>query len=50
MVQAIAGAGEVVIIPGDWHLLGKSDDVLTDRLDEWLPGVLGVAADVGEVE
>ncbi|MDX2381153.1 MAG: dienelactone hydrolase family protein [Acidimicrobiia bacterium] len=49
-VQAIAGAGEVVIIPGDGHLLGKSDDVLTDRLDEWLPGVLGVAADTGEVE
>ena len=42
MVRAIAGAGEVVVIPGDGHLLGKSDEPLTERLDEWLPGVLDV--------
>jgi fermentation-respiration switch protein FrsA (DUF1100 family) len=44
VVQAIAGSGEVVIIPGDGHLLGKSDDFLAERLDEWLPDVLGVDA------
>lgn len=44
MVQALAGSGEVVIIPGDGHLLGKSDALLTERLDEWLPEVLGVDA------
>lgn len=43
MVQAIAGSGDVVILPGDGHLLGKSDDVILERLDEWLPEVLGAA-------
>jgi hypothetical protein len=43
MVQAIAGSGEVVILPGDGHLLGRSDDAITERLDEWLPAVLAVA-------
>ena len=41
-VQAIAGHGEVVILPGDSHLLAKSDDVMTERLDDWLPEVLGL--------
>jgi hypothetical protein len=43
----MAGAGEVVILPGDGHLLAKSDDAITDRLDEWLPDVLGVPAPAG---
>jgi pimeloyl-ACP methyl ester carboxylesterase len=43
MVQAIAGSGEVVMLPGDGHLLAKSDDVITERLDAWLPPVLGLA-------
>lgn len=43
IVQAIAGAGEVVMLPGDGHLLAKSDDVLDERLDEWLPPVLGIS-------
>lgn len=42
MVRAIAGVGDVEIIPGDGHLLAKSDDLIADRLDEWLPEVLGV--------
>jgi pimeloyl-ACP methyl ester carboxylesterase len=42
MVQAIAGGGEVVMLPGDGHLMAKSDDVLDERLDEWLPQVLGI--------
>jgi hypothetical protein len=40
VVAAIAGHGEVVMLPGDGHLLGKSDDAITERLDDWLPAVL----------
>lgn len=43
MVQAIAGGGDLEILPGDGHLLAKSDDVLLERLDGWLPEVLAVA-------
>ena len=42
VVAAIAGHGEVVILPGDGHLLGRSDEAISERLDEWLPAVLGV--------
>ena len=42
MVRSLAGAGDVVLLPGDGHLLAKSHDVLVERLDEWLPGVLGL--------
>lgn len=37
MVQSLAGSGEVVMLPGDGHLLAKSEAAITDRLDEWLP-------------
>jgi hypothetical protein len=40
VVAAIAGHGEVEILPGDGHLLAKSDDVIVERLDTWLPEVL----------
>ena len=40
MVRAIAGSGEVVRLPGDGHLLAKSDSVIRERLDEWLPSLL----------
>lgn len=43
MVQAIAGGGEVVMLPGDGHLLAKSDDAIIERLDSWLPEVLGLS-------
>ena len=39
MVQAIAGSGEVVILPGDGHVLARSDAAITERLEEWLPPV-----------
>jgi len=39
VVAAIAGHGEVVMLPGDGHLLAKSDDIIVERLDEWLAGV-----------
>ena len=40
VVAAIAGHGEVVVLAGDGHLLGRSDDEITERLDAWLPPVL----------
>jgi predicted alpha/beta hydrolase family esterase len=43
VVAAIAGHGDVEILPGDGHLLAKSDDIIVDRLDAWLPAVLGLA-------
>lgn len=42
MVRMIAGSGELVILPNDGHLLGRSDDVMVERLEEWLPPVLGL--------
>lgn len=42
VVAAIAGHGEVVMLPGDGHLLAASDDAIVDRLDVWLPPVLGL--------
>lgn len=40
MVRALAGAGEVVVIPGDGHLLAKSDEVIWEHLEAWLPPIL----------
>ncbi len=42
VVRAIAGHGELVVLPGDGHLLAKSGPILWERLFEWLPDVLGV--------
>ncbi|HEU4841013.1 MAG TPA: dienelactone hydrolase family protein [Ilumatobacteraceae bacterium] len=44
VVRMLAGAGEVVRLPGDGHLLAKSGDVLWERLEDWLPEPLGLAA------
>jgi predicted esterase len=40
VVQAIAGGGELVRLPDDGHLLARSGEVMWERLQEWLPGVL----------
>jgi hypothetical protein len=40
MVRMIAGAGEVVRLPNDGHLLAKSGEAMWERLEAWLPGVL----------
>ncbi len=40
VVAAIAGHGEVVELPGDGHLLAKSDDIIVEHLDTWLPATL----------
>jgi fermentation-respiration switch protein FrsA (DUF1100 family) len=37
MVRMIAGHGDVVRLPGDGHLLAKSDTIIWERLEEWLP-------------
>ena len=37
MVRTIAGCGEVIRLPGDGHLLARSDAVIRERLEEWLP-------------
>jgi predicted alpha/beta hydrolase family esterase len=37
IVRDIAGCGELVVLPGDGHLLAKSGDVLWEKLLEWLP-------------
>ena len=42
VVAAMAGRGDVVVCEGDGHLLAQSGQLLTARLDEWLPDVLGV--------
>lgn len=42
MVQALAGNGEVVTLPGDGHLLAHSDDAIISRLDAWLPAALEI--------
>lgn len=41
MVQMIAGSGDLVVCEGDGHLLGRSDELIVGRLDEWLPAALG---------
>ena len=37
IVRDIAGTGEVVVLPGDGHLLARSGDVLAKRLLTWIP-------------
>jgi predicted alpha/beta hydrolase family esterase len=45
VVAAIAGHGEVELIPGDGHLLARSDDLIVERLDTWLPATLQLSAE-----
>jgi pimeloyl-ACP methyl ester carboxylesterase len=40
MVQMIAGSGELVRLPGDGHLLAKSDAAIWDRLESFLPALV----------
>ena len=44
IVRDMAGSGELVVLPGDGHLLAKSGDILRERLLEWLPEVLSPTA------
>jgi hypothetical protein len=45
MVRMIAGSGELVRLPGDGHLLAKSDAAIWERLEQWLPPLVLSAAD-----
>lgn len=36
MVRMIAGTGELVRLPGDGHMLAKSDEIIWERLEVWL--------------
>jgi hypothetical protein len=40
IVREIAGWGEVVVLPGDGHLLAKSGAAMAERLLEWIPATL----------
>lgn len=46
MVRMIAGSGELVRLPGDGHLLARSEAVMWERLEEWLPPILGTAPNI----
>jgi pimeloyl-ACP methyl ester carboxylesterase len=43
VVREIAGTGELIICPNDGHLLGRSRDILWERMLEWIPEVLAVS-------
>jgi hypothetical protein len=40
VVRAIAGSGDLHIMPGDDHLLAKSHDVMFETTMKWLDEVL----------
>lgn len=44
MVRMIAGTGEVVRLPGDGHLLQKSEAIVWERLEEWIPAAFSRGA------
>lgn len=44
MVRMLAGTGELVILPGEGHLLAESKAIIIDRLTEWIPRVLSAPA------
>ncbi|MGD9705075.1 MAG: alpha/beta hydrolase [Acidimicrobiia bacterium] len=46
VVRAIAGHGDLVVLPGDGHLMANSGDVLWERLGEWFPEVLAEAIEL----
>jgi len=47
-VQALAGGGELEVLPGAGHLLTEAADHLRDRLHRWIPDVFArPLADVG---
>ena len=42
IVRMIAGAGELVVLPGEGHLMARSDEIIVDKLEAWLPDALSV--------
>jgi dienelactone hydrolase len=45
VVRDIADCGELVVLPNDGHALARSGPIMEERLLEWLPAVLGSAAE-----
>lgn len=45
MVRAIAGHGDLVVLPGTGHLMAESADELRERLLAWIPERLGEPSD-----
>jgi fermentation-respiration switch protein FrsA (DUF1100 family) len=43
VVKAIAGVGELIVVPNDGPLLAKAGPIIEERLAEWLPEVLETA-------
>jgi len=43
VVRAIAGTGDLRVMPGDDHLLARSHQVMLEGTLEWLDGVFGTA-------
>ena len=41
MVRMIAGTGELIILPGQDHMLGGAKDTILARLLTWIPDTLG---------
>ena len=37
VVQALAGHGEVIVLPGTGHLLSEAAEEIRERLIEWIP-------------
>ncbi len=44
IVREIADWGEVVVLPGDGHLLARSGDAMAERLLTWIPATLGAGS------
>lgn len=42
VVRALAGSGEMVVLPGDGHLLARSGAPIMERLEQWLPATFGL--------
>ena len=42
IVQALAGHGGVILLPGAGHLLSEASDEIRERLYEWIPARLAV--------
>jgi pimeloyl-ACP methyl ester carboxylesterase len=39
VVREIAGHGDLVVLPNDGHLLGRSEEIFAERIDSWLETV-----------
>jgi len=48
VVKMMAGAGELVRLPGDGHALARSGPILQERLDEWLPATFATPMEAAD--